>query len=887
MAWRLEFKNKDSGEQESHEIQWYRDFMEEHVHRAGLQIAGVLHKISIQPFFLVAATGLGKTVAVPIHLLLQLCESLSQVGEWLPGPPMVLVVEPTIPICRSEAEHMNASFQRFLRSKELLRPVHPFGAVTGSYKMNVDAPIRFITTGVFERMADQIDPRRCCVVIDEAHRVLAQSPGVEIAACRARDRGVSISWMSATVEPTDVAERFGINVILATDERYPILKIPMPAPLEECIGDVVLRCLTSPHDVLPEPEDFSSDRERAKCTRARLHMLSPESFTDSIDGQVYPGLHERAQGMLVVVNSHRGENSDTRRVADLIVRAVADARADITVLRLASAIVRDVDQEASFRRRVAGVEKRQGRYVIVATNVVEMGVTFPSLDYVVTMDTELETGRLSGVEEKALTPNSFFQRIGRVGRRRPGVALITREGPVGAAFSAWSVNMLAERLRLEPIAFAISNGNVRELTFSLAEADVGTSVTETAAYLVQRRLPSRPEREEAVLRAIAAEREAIRRAHLSDDGRRLNERGRTFRRVGVVADLELGSLLAECINRGGDLPYLGIAAAACAGGLRDLLGRRTWLDDDQPVLSHTVPIARDRLRVPIGEAMEVLRSSTEVSATQMGTDEATAYHMNELLAAGYRVDEPRTVQRDDNAEEPALLTLSRVVIRLDRESELLAPYDILRWFFDRYGMDLTDPNLAEYERERVRQALKREARQIGVDATGVLAGMTRTKEIARHAGVSLGAVESVTPLRDGDLLPLMRAANDARQVGAVGSIEREVRRLYRENVLPRRGAQLPTVSSQVRREFVGIVSALGLFDHVELSPTEDAGGQPVFSGNVSIDGRPTAIILERGRTSLRLSRTTGVRCRVVPIHYVDRDGRDAMRYAISQVTTVR
>lgn len=165
MTSRLVFKNRDTGSTESHDVAWYREFLDAHVHQAGLQIGPHLGKIAQHPVFVVAATGVGKTVGVPVHLLLWQCDRLVAGRRPLNPVPCVVVVEPTIPICRSEAEYMNRSFQAFLAERGLPANVHPFGAVTGRDKSNVEAPIRFVTTGVFERMAERIDPERlprCC-----------------------------------------------------------------------------------------------------------------------------------------------------------------------------------------------------------------------------------------------------------------------------------------------------------------------------------------------------------------------------------------------------------------------------------------------------------------------------------------------------------------------------------------------------------------------------------------------------------------------------------------------------------------------------------------------------------------------------------------------------
>ena len=884
------FKNWDTGAIERHDVAWYRDFIDAHVHQAGLQIGPHLGEISHRPVFVVAATGVGKTVAVPVHLFVSLCDALIGQGRVLEPAPCVIVVEPTIPICRSEAEHMNLSFQAFLASRGFPTNVHPFGAVTGTYKSNIQAPIRFVTTGVFELLAKRIDPARCRVVIDEAHRVLAQSPGVEIAACIARDRGIVIDWMSATVDTSDLVERFGVDLVLATEQRYPILKVPTHVPLEECVGDVVLRCLVRPTEIVPPVETFQDQAERRSCDRARQHLLSLRAFEDPVDGATYPGLTERAQGMLVVVNSHQGENSDTRRIADRIRATCNAAGADVEVLRLASPVVRDPDQEASFRRRVAGVEARHGRYVVVATNVVEMGVTFPSLDYVLTMDSELESMRVEGgeaVQERPLGVNAFFQRIGRVGRRRPGMALLTREGARGAAFSAWSSSDLTERLQLEPISFAISRGDVRELAFSLYERQVAPDLQSVKSYLARQRMPSRPEHNREVLRALVAERESIKAVGFSDDGHRLNERGRQFRKIGVVGDLELGSLLAYCIEVGGGLQYLALVSAANPGGLRELLGRHTWLEDDEPSLSHIVPFARDQFQQPLDNVVRELRSNTfAVDARSLGTDDVTAHHLSELIAEGYRVDEPRSIKRDGRLEEPALLTLSRATIRLDPLSELLAAYDVVRWFIVRYRADLADHNLADHERERVRAALREEARDLGLDASRIVSVISRVGEIARHAGINLGTNQPAPRMPD-ELLSRLASLYRAEKADTGTRTRRtEILRIYRQSLRPRPTAAMPETTVEERKGFVRAIDQLGLFVKVNLNTSEDARGFPIYHGTALHVGASVDVTIERSRSSLRFPGPTAVRGRVIPLTYVDSNGKDTVRYVLSLASAV-
>jgi hypothetical protein len=886
---RFRVVNSSTRIEETHDLEWYSAFLEEHVHQAGMQIGPHLSRISSRPAFVVAATGVGKTVAVPVHLFLWLCRSLLKRGSGLNPVPSVIVVEPTIPICRGEADHMNSSFAAFMKGHGHEQVVHPFGAVTGPFRMNTNAPIRFVTTGVFEQMAGDLDPAYNRVVIDEAHRVLAQSPGVEIAASIARSRGVLVDWMSATVDTTDLASRFNVDLILATQQRFPILKVPLGTALEDCIGHVVVQCLSRPTEIVPTSASFRSSPERDNCERTRLHLLTPSSFVDPVDGKSYPGLAERPQGMLVVVNSHQGENSDTRRIADLVQKACAAAGTDIEVLRLASPIVRDIDQETAFRRRVAGIEARRGRYVVIATNVVEMGVTFPSLDYVVTMDTELETVQSDGadlVQERPLSVNAFLQRIGRVGRRRPGMALLTREGETGATFSAWSPNDLAERLRLEPIDFATTRGDVRELAFFLYEREIPADPSSTAAFLARGSMPSRPERTPDTLRAIGEQRALIRAAGLSDDGYRLNERGRRFRSIRIVSDLELGSLFAHLAKAPGALPYLALVTAANTGGLRELLGRRTRLEDTDPKqLCQVIPFALSRFTTPLSQLLTTLRSAKgTITPKAVGADEDTAHHLSELLREGYRVDEPRTVQRDGKVVEPSLITLSRSAISLDERSELLAVYDIVHWFFARYRGDLADSGLTDFERHRVRTALRDEARALGLNPYKLVGLLSRLEELARRARINLGESDRPPAMPSAILKRLTSALNGLAPNARPSVNSQRIVQAYSRLATERPVAFMPLPTPIERTRFLDTLNELGLFVPLDLRLGVGPRGDPVYMGTAKQGAESVQVSVEPGRTCLRPGQGARVRGRVVPIPHRGRDGEDEVRFSLSHAS---
>jgi|GEM_PF-3460019 len=725
-----------------------RDFLEHELARGALPIRSYLSRIGPQPFFLVAATGVGKTVAVPLHLYLQLSVSAAEGGSSSGDSPRIYVVEPTIPLCRREAEHMNDAYRAFLRDRNQSQARHlPFGHITGSGKFNPRAPIVFITTGVFELIArsDDYDPALTRFVIDEAHRILAQQEGVEIAVAVARGRGTCIDFMSATVDTATLAADLSVSVIEATEERFPVIKATKMQPLDACIADLAFDCLLNPQAApIPKPTEFTRDADRRRCERLRLHLLSLQSYVDPIDGQTYPGLLERPQGMLVIVNSHRGERADTRRIAELLRSRFSTSGQFVEVLRLASAVERDVDQRRSFEQRIASIESARGRYVIVATSVVEMGLTFPSLDFIVTMDTELETALAYGgevIRERPLGVNAFLQRIGRVGRKRPGIAFVSREATRTGGnpdWSSWSADRLARELQVEPIRYALSRSDMRELAFFAYEHDVRGGIRFAADFLADYRLPSKPQNSPELLGRLVAERNAIRGAGLSNDGVRLNQIGKRFREIRLVRDLALGRILAHCcLSESQSVATIAAVAAASDGiALSDILGRGLHLEDVS-ALKLTQAFEQDEFKKPLGAIYELFtKTPSNVSARHLGTSETTAHRIAELLRRGYSVQEPIAPQGSGaRSSKAAFLEFARVAIPLDPCSEVLSLYSIARHFLERYWGDLGDPTLAEFERERARRSLRHECVLLGLDSRRVNQLLSRIVDLIEAANL--------------------------------------------------------------------------------------------------------------------------------------------------------
>ncbi|MBL8159832.1 hypothetical protein JNJ66_05205 [Candidatus Saccharibacteria bacterium] len=442
------------------------DFLKWVIKRDRLEIADYFQQMGQDPFFLVAATGLGKTVGVPVHALLR---QLQRSGATADDPVAVWVVEPRIPIAVDQQAFMNSLWQSYRQHKRRQGKLALFGCITSvSGNVNRDAPIKFVTTGIFEMLAKngELDPQRDRVIIDEAHVTVEQNPGVELGIALARAAGVTVDYMSATVDTSNLSDALGVtNIIRADKSRFNVWKSNLLEPMDKAIVPLVEATLINPDPTsryFPTPEYADA---------AAVHAAVFETG--------------RSHGMLAVINSFAGSHSDARKIAKLLNQAFPQ----LPVLLLAGEVVRDDRRLEAFKAELAAIEARQQNYVIIATSVVEMGITFPTLDFVVTMDSGYDQETIGETTFPVVAPlgvNSLLQRIGRVGRRRPGIAYITHE--VGADYAELEDDELNRpgALRYEAIRFPMASASMLPLAFYACKQG-WTDVTGEVARL---RLPS-------------------------------------------------------------------------------------------------------------------------------------------------------------------------------------------------------------------------------------------------------------------------------------------------------------------------------------------------------------------------------------------------------------
>ena len=413
-----------------------------------LGIADHLGRMRHDPFFLVAATGLGKTVVVPVHVWLRQCERTA------PGAaaPTTWIVEPRVLIAEDQARYMESSVSKLLRARGS-RDVPPiFGSITAKGSYNPKAPIKFVTTGVFtaKALSGDFSPETDRIVIDEAHETIAQNADVEIGISVARSSGIHIDYMSATVDTVSIPELLRVapqDVIVATNKRFPIFTVNASRTLADCLLDIVDATLVR------------RDRESP--------YVPPHGYPerDRILRDVFDG-PPRSHALLVALNSITGPRSDLATARKLLAEAppLVDGQ-PIDVLELSSKQTGSESEMARFDARRADIEKRNRPYIVLATSVIEMGVTIPALDFVVTMDSGFQSVLVGDRMVPQIAPlpfNSLKQRLGRVGRKRAGIGIITRE--VGASYTDFDVVTLnSDSIEFEPVRTPLATSRLDSL----------------------------------------------------------------------------------------------------------------------------------------------------------------------------------------------------------------------------------------------------------------------------------------------------------------------------------------------------------------------------------------------------------------------------------------
>ncbi len=765
---RLSFVNTTSRERENHDFELIRQFLPYVLGKERLPIGvgnpAPIDVIGAQPVFLIAKTGVGKTVTVPTKVLISQCSHFIGQRRFsgqtdLEEFPRVYVVVPRIPIAVSQMQFMNSVYQGFLadRGVEKAHRYNLYGCISSLGKLNANAPVVFVTTGIFESLAfnGQLDPVLSRVIIDEAHVTIEQNPGVEIGIAISRARGVTIDYMSATVDTGTLEEDLGVQIVTAGTARYPILLKNLGGRLEDHLVSLV-------RDYLVEPKEHlypdRADPDFGQVTR------------DLLDNRARP------RGMLVIVNSYAGAMSDTMKYRELLEAADfnTDGRAKVSVFAYASPVARNRRSEEQFKAQISAVEARDGLYVIVSTNVVEMGVTFDSLDYMVTMDSEFSTSFVDGgqlLEAVPLGVNALYQRIGRVGRRRAGIAFIARE--IGAAYTFLSDTDLRRGLPCEPIKYPIAKGNLQKLAlFSFKERWPSSS-----DGLRLFKLPSLRHALNAIQTRLDRERARLRMLGVADE-RQLTALGARCLDFLSVENMDYKRLLALAEQEGQrDLLLVIMVLAASAdislpgfmlsgtkfdvneeNGLKEGLRSNRYLRLYGPALDAQT----------LADTIESTHSDSLCSVlVTEGCTRTDADLIRQLLQSGFRVT---AIEREDpcpEAEGASLsdnigIFLSRNTIVADPEAEAITIYRVVSHFYNAYTAPSLAPNLSEAHQFQIEAAFDRDAYELGIDPRAVRTAIKGLRDLVRQIGRTNTAVD--LGVQRGERRPAaLRPSPDARR----------------------------------------------------------------------------------------------------------------------------
>jgi hypothetical protein len=419
---------------------WVQDFFLYIIKQASLTIQDYLWQMKEDSFFLIAATGLGKTVVSPVYLLfvqMLLVGERSHVdtrGKFV--IPTIYVVVPKIPIAIDEAEHLNQTWTEFVKDrkdtyeypdafvqpKEL--PKELFGYKTGLASQNHHAPIQFITTGVLPLLIRNGELRSGVdrVVIDEAHKTLESDEMLEISLSQLWQQKVTVDYMTATVDTNNIEQALRTKIINADKVRFKNYLFQTGVPMRECIVDVIENTLVK--NELRRQYDSTYFPDALQMSLSfRESILKAVATVDQTTK-----VKTRSSGLLICVNSFEGKVSDAEEIKKIISGICKENR--IEILLLSSKIKRNPKQFAAYQSAYDQARKEKRNFVIIATNVIEMGVTFADLDFVVTMDTEIDNLDVFGTQKPQCIPLSVAglkQRAGRVGRKWPGCVYITAE----------------------------------------------------------------------------------------------------------------------------------------------------------------------------------------------------------------------------------------------------------------------------------------------------------------------------------------------------------------------------------------------------------------------------------------------------------------------------
>lgn len=416
---------------------------------------------TLDSFFLIAATGLGNTVGTPVYLLIKqmmtklLTSSQDQRNQ---KSPRVWVVVPTIAIVSESVKGLNQKWFEFLQLNRPTNAKHPtsflYGGRSSSFKSSFHTPIQFITTGVLPLLASsgELDPDLDIILLDESHKTLTVDESMELALSKLWEQKITVHFMSATVGTNELEKRLRAKIIRADEERFPKYWHLSKQELEYTVKDVI--------------NNFHISRNLESDVFPPSSYPYQEDVLQGVDSQ-----GSRASGILVVVDSFNGTASDAVQLRKAIEPMCK--RNGIEVLGFSSSIRDDDSRNKVHEKQFNRVIQNKRKYVIITTNVIEMGITWSTLDVVITKDTEIVNEMINGFQVPVKVPissSALLQRGGRVGRKRPGIVVIST-GETSPLYNLSDEELNESGLEIQELQYPLQTKEPRKLAYQLFKAD--------------------------------------------------------------------------------------------------------------------------------------------------------------------------------------------------------------------------------------------------------------------------------------------------------------------------------------------------------------------------------------------------------------------------------
>lgn len=663
-----------------------------------LPIGKVINRIGATSVFIRAETGVGKTVAAPVKILIEHLKKVSPNG--LSTNCQVIVVEPRVTIVESQKGFLNGRWQTFLKSQKGVLPntsaiPELFGCISSAGKKNPNAPIIFVTTGILENMAaglgkHQLEPNKHRVVIDEAHVILSQYPGMELAVSLIKHRGIMVDYMSATVDTSTIEDELDTLIIEAKvgERLFKLDFVAAGEPMETFLPRFV-------NEYLLERGDYS-----------------------------------RPQGAFIIINSHQSEHSDTQRYSRLVQSRFVS---QVEVIILASPVIKDPEQWQMVQQKLMAIRENKSRFVVITTNVIDMGVTWDEVDYVVTMDTEYYNVLRDGCETlelKQISINTLLQRGGRAGRKRHGTCFITNEYEGEDAL--YSQPKKLEAPKPEPIIYALEKGYLTGLALHTFAAKIDPSLLQQC--LAELRLPSKIDKNPSLFERFSQERRHLQNLGLANEST-LTETGQKvieYYSKGLT-NLHLARLLATVPK---DEPELQTAIAlisvACnESSLQDILLRQmdiqTLLALERVKKVSLLPDEITNLKSPLNP------NSNLRNLRILGILTGNGLKIIKLLEQGFQIHWP-----EDIAKDPTI-TFRLATVELNCASDLISLLKIIIYFYNQYYGKLMEraTALSDFERDALLTKAREEAKELGLNPQRLNSLMKNVAEGLKRLGFNL------------------------------------------------------------------------------------------------------------------------------------------------------